>query len=199
MIFRFGNYTLDVDVERTRAFYARGDVKTTSEQYTCAGCQNFDKAILKMPAAVTDFLESLGLDPRKPAEAFDVMGILGEDGKVWYNGFYHLCGVRLQGEDAWVETAKDMKHLDGDRMYAVDDDFKVSFEEAVCLLHEAFPTPVLQMEFDAHLPVALADGYDPVPSAVYTVSQDEQGNVTVREEDAQSWKNPPKTDSQNDM
>ena len=127
------------------------------------------------------------------------MGILGEDGKVRYNGFSHLCGVRLQGEDAWVETAKDMKHLDGDRMYTVDDSFKVSFEEQIHLLHKEFPAPVLQMEIDAHLPVALAEGYDPVPSAVYTVSQDEQGNVTVREEDAQSWKNPPKTDSQNDM
>ena len=194
MIFRFGNYTLDVDVERTRAFYAREDVKTTSQQCTCAGCQNFDKAILKMPAAVTDFLESLGLDPRKPAEAFDVMGGLAEDGKVLYNGFYHLCGVRLQGEDAWVKTAKDMKHLDGDRMYAVDGDFKVSFEEEVCLLHEAFPTPVLQMEFDARLPVALAGGYHYVPSAVYTVSRDEQGNVTVREEDAQKWADPLKAD-----
>ena len=194
MIFRFGNYTLDVDVERTRAFYAREDVKTTSEQCTCAGCQNYDKAILKMPAAVTDFLESLGLDPRKPAEAFDVMGGLAEDGKVLYNGFYHLSGVRLQGEDAWVKTAKDMKHLDGDRMYAVDGDFKVSFEEEVCLLHEAFPTPVLQMEFDARLPVALAGGYHYVPSAVYTVSRDEQGNVTVREEDAQKWADPLKAD-----
>ena len=198
MIIRFGNYTIDVDVERTRAFYARGDVKTTSEQCTCAGCQNYDKAILKMPAAVTDFLESLGLDPRKPAEAFDVMGGLAEDGKVLYNGFYHLCGVRLQGEDAWVKTAKDMKHLDGDRMYAVDGDFKVSFEEEVCLLHEAFPTPVLQMEFDARLPVALADGYHYVPSAVYTVSRDEQGNVTVREEDARNWINPRKADSQSE-
>ena len=194
MIFRFGNYTLDVDVERTRAFYARGDVKTTSQQCICAGCQNFDKAILEMPAAVTDFLESLGLDPRKPAEAFDVMGGLAEDGKVLYNGFYHLCGVRLQGEDAWVKIAKDMKHLDGDRMYAVDGDFKVSFEEEVCLLHEAFPTPVLQMEFDARLPVALAGGYDYVPSAVYTVSRDEQGNVTVREEDAQNWADSLKAD-----
>lgn len=194
MIFRFGNYTLDVDVERTRAFYAREDVKTTSEQCTCAGCQNYDKAILEMPATVTDFLESLGLDPRKPAEAFDVMGGLAEDGKVLYNGFYHLCGVRLQGEDAWVKTAKDMKHLDGDRMYAVDGDFKVSFEEEVLLLHEAFPTPVLQMEFDARLPVASADGYHHVPSAVYTVSRDEQGNVTVREEDAQNWADPLKSD-----
>lgn len=194
MIFRFGNYTLDVDVERTRAFYARGDVKTTSQQCTCAGCQNYDKAILEMPSTVTDFLESLGLDPRKPAEAFDVMGGLAEDGKVLYNGFYHLCGVRLRGEDAWVKTAKDMKHLDGDRMYAVDGDFKVSFEEEICLLHEAFPTPVLQMEFDARLPVALAGGYHYVPSAVYTVSRDEQGNVTVREEDAQKWADPLKAD-----
>ena len=194
MIFRFGNYTLDVDVERTRAFYARGDVKTTSQQCTCAGCQNYDKAILEMPSTVTDCLESLGLDPRKPAEAFDVMGGLAEDGKVLYNGFYHLCGVRLRGEDAWVKTAKDMKHLDGDRMYAVDGDFKVSFEEEICLLHEAFPTPVLQMEFDARLPVALAGGYHYVPSAVYTVSRDEQGNVTVREEDAQKWADPLKAD-----
>lgn len=198
MIFRFSDYVLDIDVDRTRDFYAREDVETTSEKCTCQGCQNYDKAILAASDTVVGFLRSLGIDPRKPAEAFDVMGILGEDGKVWYNGFYHLCGVRLQGEDAWVETAKDMKHLDGDRMYAVDDDFKVSFEEAVCLLHEAFPAPVLQMEFDAHLPVALADGYDPVPSAVYTVSQDESGNVTVREEDAQNWKDPLKADSRSE-
>ena len=198
MIFRFSDYVLDIDVDRTRDFYAREDVETTSEKCTCQGCQNYDKAILAASDTVVDFLRSLGIDPRKPAEAFDVMGILGEDGKVWYNGFYHLCGVRLQGEDAWVETAKDMKHLDGDRMYAVDGDFKVSFEEAVCLLHEAFPAPVLQMEFDAHLPVALADGYDPVPSAVYTVSQDESGNVTVREEDAQNWKDPLKADSRSE-
>ena len=198
MIFRFGNYTLDIDVDRTRDFYAREDVETTSEKCTCQGCQNYDKAILAASDTVVGFLRSLGIDPRKPAEVFDVMGILGEDGKVWYNGFYHLCGVRLQGEDAWVETAKDMKHLDGDRMYAVGPDFKVSFEEQIHLLHKEFPAPVLQMEIDAHLPVALAEGYDPVPSAVYTVSQDESGNVTVREEDAQNWKNSRKTDSQHD-
>jgi hypothetical protein len=190
MIFRFSDYVLDIDVDRTRAFYAREDVKTTSEKCSCAGCQNFDKAILEAPAAVLTFLESLGIDPRKPAEAFDVMGGLDENGQVLYNGFYHICGVRLQGGDAWVETAKDMKHLDGDRMYAVAPAFKVSFEEQVLLLHEAFPTPVLQMEFDARLPVALPGGYDYVPSAVYTVSTDENGNVTVREENTENWKAP---------
>ena len=190
MIFRFGNYTLDVDVDRTRAFYSRDDVKTTSEQCICAGCQNFDKAILKTPAAVTDFLESLGIDPRKPAEVFDVMGGLDENGQVWYNGFYHICGTRLEGEDAWVHTSESSMHLDGDRMYAVDDSFKVSFEEQIHLLHKEFPAPVLQMEIDARLPVALPGGYDYVPSAVYTVSTDENGNVTVREENTENWKAP---------
>ena len=143
-----------------------------------------------------DFLCSLGIDPRKPAEVFDVMGgQLDENGQVLYNGFYHVCGTRIEGEDAWVPTSENSMHLDEDRMYAVGDSFKVSFEEQVCLLHEAFPAPVLQMEFDARLPVALAGGYDYVPSAVYTVSQDESGNVTVREEDAQNWKNPLKADS----
>ena len=53
---------------------------------------------------------------------------------------------------------------------------------------------MFQMEFDARLPVALAGGYDYVPSAVYTASRDEQGNVTVREEDAQNWADPLKAD-----
>ncbi len=160
MIFRFGDYILDVDVDRTLAFYAREDVKTTSEQCSCQGCRNYDKAILAMPASVLVFLESLGIDPRKPTEVFDVMGSqLDGDGKVWYNGFYHVCGVRLQGEDAWVSIAEDMKHMDENKMYAVDESFKVSFEEQVFLLHKEFPTPVLQMEIDAHLPWVLPTHY----------------------------------------
>jgi hypothetical protein len=195
MIFRFSDYVLDIDVDRTREFYAREDVETTSEKCTCQGCQNYDKAILAASDTVVGFLRSLGIDPRKPAEAFDVIGGLDENGQVFYNGFYHICGVRLQGEDAWVHTSENSMHLDGDKMYTVDDSFRVSFEEQMLLLHEAFPTPVLQMEFDAHLPVALEGGYDYVPSAVYTVSRDESGNVTVREEDAQNWKDPLKADS----
>ena len=160
MIFRFSDFVIDVDVERTREFYSREDVETTSEKCTCQGCQNYDKAILAASETVVDFLRSLGIDPCKPAEVFDFMGSqLDEDGKVLYNGFYHICGTRLQGEDAWVHTGKDMMHLDGDKMYVVDDFFKVSFEEQVFLLHEKFPTPVLQMEIDAHLPWVLPTPY----------------------------------------
>ena len=160
MIFRFGDYTLDIDVERTRAFYAREDVKTTGEQCVCQGCQNYDKAILAASDTVADFLRSLGIDPRKPAEVFDVMGgQLDENGQVLYNGFYHICATRLEGEDAWVHTSANSMHLDEDRMYAVGDSFKVSFEEQVLLLHKEFPAPVLQMEIDTHLPWVLPTPY----------------------------------------
>ncbi|MBQ9780472.1 MAG: hypothetical protein IJW00_05965 [Clostridia bacterium] len=157
MIFRFSNYILDIDVDRTHVFYDRPDVLITSEKCTCAGCQNYDKAILQAPAAVLDFFRSLGIDPRKPAEVFDVMGGLDENGEVYYNGFYHVCGVRLQGEDAWVGTANGGKHLDMNRMYVIDSSFKVSFEKSVLMLHEEFPSPVLQIEIDAHLPWVLSE------------------------------------------
>jgi hypothetical protein len=44
-------------------------------------------------------------------------------------------------------------------MYTVDDSFKVSFEVQVLLLHNEFPTPVLQMEIDARLPWVLPTPY----------------------------------------
>ncbi len=161
MLFTFGAYTLDIDVERTRAFYARPDIEITSEKCTCAGCQNYDKAILQAPVAVLGFFQSLGIDPRKPAEVYDLLGgDLDEDGKMYYNGFYHVCGTRLQGEDAWVNVTDEMKHLDEDRMYALDPFFKVSFEESVLMLHEDFPTPVFQIEIDAHLPWVLPEKKD---------------------------------------
>lgn len=158
MIFTFGSYTLDIDVERTQAFYSRHDIETTGEKCTCAGCQNYDKAILQAPVAVLEFFQSLGIDPCKPAEVYDLMGgDLDENGKMYYNGFYHVCGTRLQGDNAWVNVTGDMKHLEIEKMYAVDDGFKVSFEESVLMLHEEFPTPVLQIEIDAHLPWVLSE------------------------------------------
>ena len=159
MIFRFSDYVLDIDVEHTRAFYAREDVRITSEQCSCQGCRNYDKAILAIPVSVLNFLESLGIDPRKPTEVYDVMGQLDEDRKVWYNGFYHVCGVRLQGEDAWVGIAEDLMHLDENRMYAVDESFKVSFEEKALMIHKAFPEPVLQMQISTRLPWVLPEPY----------------------------------------
>lgn len=164
MIFRLSDFVLDVDVERTRAFYERDDVKTTSEQCVCQGCQNYDGAILTASATVLDFLRSMGIDPRKPAEVYDVMGSqLDENGKVWYNGWYHICGVILHNESRLepMTGAEGVAHWNNGHTHTPDPDFsfKVSFEEQAFVIHEAFPTPILQMELDAHLPWVLPTPY----------------------------------------
>ena len=92
MIFRFSNFVIDVDVERTRAFYSRDG----RWQCDCQDCRNYDKAILTAPATVLDFLRSMGIDPRKPAEIYSVKGELEEDGTLWYNGWLHVCGVLVE-------------------------------------------------------------------------------------------------------
>ena len=163
MIFRFSDYTLNIDVPRTRAFYESPAARSTSEQCQCPGCQNYDDAILTAPESVLDFLSSLGIDPRKPAEVFDVMGQLDENGKIWYAGFYHVCGTIIHEESRLdpQPDAQSSAHWNNGHTHKPDPNFPfaVSFEENIHLLSETFPTPVLQMEIDIRLPCLLPGGY----------------------------------------
>ena len=58
--FTLGNYRLAVDVEATRAYYTAHHESWSTCQ--CAGCRNFAQAVRKLPQAVGDFFETLGLD-----------------------------------------------------------------------------------------------------------------------------------------
>ena len=166
MIFRFGNYTLDVDVERTRAFYERDDVKTTSEQCVCQGCQNYDGAILTASATVLDFLRSMGIDPRKPAEVFNVTGMQEADGTIWYNGWFHVCGTLVESP----ETVNETMHENGSRSlsyrwelgYRPDPDYPFVLlpTREISLLPEGFPAPALELEMDTRLPWVLSAPYE---------------------------------------
>ena len=73
-------------------FYERSDIPTMRQQCDCVNCRNFDEAILKASDTVLDFLRSLGIDPQKPAETFNVTGVLEDDGSIWYSGWYHISG-----------------------------------------------------------------------------------------------------------
>ena len=64
MIFESGVYQLDIDVERTRHFYANEDY----EFCTCAGCRNFAQAYHLLPETVQQFFGKFGIDIGKPAE-----------------------------------------------------------------------------------------------------------------------------------
>ena len=149
MIFKYANFTIDVDVERTRAFYQRADVPTMGGQCGCIPCQNFEKAILKAPDTVLDALRVLGIDPQKPAETFSVTGDMEEDGTIWYNGWYHLCGTIVEGTEAWEEAWEDA--------YSPDPGFRFKMfpVRKMDLLHKAFPSPVIQLEIDVRLPYVL--------------------------------------------
>lgn len=68
MIFQFGEYKIDVDVEKTRQFYDRA--KTVSEGCQCDGCLNFERAVDKLPQNIRDFFSALGVDMKKICECY---------------------------------------------------------------------------------------------------------------------------------
>ena len=166
MLIKFANFTLDVDVERTRVFYERSDIPTMGQQCDCVNCRNFDEAILKTSDTVLDFLRSLGIDPQKPAETFNVTGVLEDDGSIWYSGWYHICGSIVDTP----ETVKTTTLPDGGEQiqycwehgYTPDSHFpfKVLPISRLDLIHKDFPNPVIQLEIDTHLPYVLPNPFD---------------------------------------
>ena len=166
MVIKFGSFVLDIDVERTRAFYERADIPTMSKQCECINCQNFDIAILKAPDTVLSFLRSLGIDPQKPAESFNAPGTISPNGIINYCGWYHICGSILEGPKTIKvkENTSCRKNISYEYLwehkYAPDQifDFSILPTKEADLLHDEFPRPVIQLWFDTHLPYVL-----PVP------------------------------------
>ena len=68
MIFDFGNFRLDIDVESTKDFY-RKHGKTVLEDCGCVNCQNYFEAISKASDKVKTFFNSIGIDPQKSPDA----------------------------------------------------------------------------------------------------------------------------------
>ena len=159
MIFRFSNFVIDVDVERTRAFYSRDG----RWQCDCQDCRNYDKAILTAPATVLDFLRSMGIDPRKPAEIYSVKGELEEDGTLWYNGWLHVCGVLVECPKTTCKTIgkNNFYAYETNVEYFPDPDYPFSIlpVKNLALVPNGFPDPVLQLEIDARLPWVLSEPY----------------------------------------
>lgn len=163
MLFHLADFIIDVDVERTRAFYERSDVPSTSQGCTCPGCQNFDKAILTAPASVTDFLHSLGIDPRKPVETYSVTGEREADGTVWYQGWYHVCGKVIKNSGnvqvRMDDNCREIVTYDWTKAYPPDAEYPFEIMPVLepDLLHADFPTPAIQLDFDTHLPYVLQE------------------------------------------
>ncbi|MBQ8338975.1 MAG: hypothetical protein IJY16_00825 [Clostridia bacterium] len=142
MIFNFGRYTIDVDIEKTRAFYTSDFSVATNEVCSCDCCQRFPDTIMACSPTVVSFLNSLGIDPRKPGEVFGSE----EDS---YNGWYHIVGTLLNGKISGA-------CFDSSNSFVPDETvkFQVWFDDdnkRMGWIEENFPTPILEISFSAVL------------------------------------------------
>lgn len=152
MIFTFGNYKLDIDVERTREFYKIE--RHLAEGCSCDGCQNFAKACESFPQNVLDFFEKMGIEPKKAAEVY--INCAENNGKtVFYGGFYHICGTVLDGESAWEPMSENVNRWETNRCFEVAPNFFVSFEQGGSLIADGFPKPIVSMNIEFHVPWVL--------------------------------------------
>lgn len=151
MILEIGNYRLEIDPERTAAFYAAQSGITCG----CAGCRNYERAALSLPEQVLGLFSELGIDPAKPAEVY--VNCAGTADTVYYGGFYHICGAILSDTNPWVPVTDRCFRFDEACRIRLSDCCSVFFTEQVHLLEEGFPSPVIQMEIDFTLPWMLEE------------------------------------------
>ena len=144
MIFEFGPYRVDVDVERTRQWYKTEP--TASQCCDCDGCINFERAADLFPERVKSFFTALGANPKKPIEVY--VNCANRDGTLlWYGGWYHLCGTLLsEGEELWQVTEGEPFGPRG---------FQIFFKGDLDCVQENCPRPVVQMEINADIPWVL--------------------------------------------
>lgn len=156
MIFTFDKFTIDVDVERTHKFYKSAELIT--DGCKCDGCQNYEKAVDLFPESVRELFGKLGIDPKKPTEAY--VNCSEESGKrLFYGGFYHLCGIVVNGDNAWISQAVDstttISHINEDYLYKISEGYFVTFSGGEALLENGVSEPIIVMDIEFHIPWVL--------------------------------------------
>ena len=150
MIFERGVYGIEHDPERTGGFYAQAP----ETDCTCAGCRNFRAAVSRMPGELRAFLEQFGIDPAKPAEMSAVHA--PDAGRIYYDGFYHLCGELREGTEPFIQTGP--KHFKLDERYLIPvGEHSLWFRADCALVSPDFPRPAVQVEVGFHLPWVLEE------------------------------------------
>ncbi len=153
MIFVFGEYKVDIDVNKTKKRYDNAD--KISEGCTCDACINFEKAFDLLPKEVTNFFSKLGIDPKKMDECF--RNCTNDDGSLFYSALCYLSGTVLEGESAWEEvdtSGYNCYTWNADKAYEVTNGFYVSFENAVFMEDES-RAPIVKLEISANIPWVL--------------------------------------------
>ncbi len=153
MLYKFGEYEVDIDVERTKRFYQES-VHELTEGCDCSGCRNFRKAYEQTPHEVKSFFAKLGVDILQ-APDMSVYNGSCEKKTLFYNGFVHLCGIILKDGAERSTVAPDCVRIEESSWYTVADGCSVMFTKDCALMERDFPKPVIQMEVNIDIPWVL--------------------------------------------
>ncbi len=155
MLFEIGVYRLDVDVERTKAYYAAQGGGIGCD---CAGCRNYEKACRQLSAPIQSFLRQFGIAPEHPINLCDLSaGDPPNSASVVYDGMFYICGTILAGNNPWIQTGPKSQKINPDYMIDLDPDSYAYFEEPFGLMDLSFPHPVIQLEIIFTLPWLLEE------------------------------------------
>lgn len=149
MLFDFGKFRVDVDIESTKTFYFKHG-KTVLEDCGCVSCRNYYEAISEASDKVNSFFNSIGIDPQKSPEV--TWCYTDENGIAYYSAIYHIVGTIIQSVDIYKRTEDNCFKQIIKNFYEIDKDFKVGFTSEIVLLEKDFPKPCIQLEIEAYLP-----------------------------------------------
>lgn len=157
MFFRFGNIVVDIDIEKTTAFYQ--SFRKLTDDCSCAGCQNFVYGVDRLSHDILDFFLKLGIDILKPTE---MTVLCSEDNgeSIYYEGWYHICGRLISDSDCWSHKTDNKgavyQSINAGNLFPITDNFSIGFTNTISLKVDDFPKPIVQMEtFIHHFPWVL--------------------------------------------
>lgn len=138
---KFGKWLLETDIEKTLEFYNK-DLDVCS----CLYCKNFVEAANQLTPNVFHVFAKLGINPSKPAH----LSYLHSDEAdiTSYLGNYHLIGRMLEGELC--------RNSNWNKENTIEmDNFTFGFSEELEFVPKGFPSPILELSFDAKIPWVL--------------------------------------------
>jgi len=145
-----GRWLIDCDPDTTRRCYAQLPVGTGC---SCQQCRNFDAAAGRtFPPEFVRLLDTLGVDPTKPAELCH--WCREPSGLYLTGGWFHLVGSIVAGEDV-VELVDNVGLV---RFEELVPGLKFGFSSYLALVREVFEgLPLIQLKFETRVPWVLAE------------------------------------------
>ena len=143
---RIAKWLLEIDVDRTRDFY-----KTDIDICGCSDCTNFVEACEQLDKSAANLFNNLGINPAMPA---NLSSFPTEEPMIkYYIGNYHLVGKVLKGESHKLSNPNET-NINEIKNYNFE------FSNELEFVPEDFPTPILQLNFEAIIPWILEEDPD---------------------------------------